>query len=248
MTSDADFVAIILAAGEGTRMKSNLAKVLHAVHGKTMIRYVVDAVRDVGPSRIIVIVGHQAEAVKRELENDSVEFVLQSERLGTGHAAQMAEPLLDGYRGTIVVLNGDTPLLRPATLFRFLRFHKAEGAVATVLTAVVDDPAGYGRIIRDGNGALLRIVEQKDAAGEERNVREINSGIFCFESTDLFSALTKVDRRNVQGEYYITDVMEILRSESKHVTAYRCDQKEEVLGINDQDQLKAAERLMTDNG
>lgn len=229
-------------------MKSNLAKVLHTIYGRAMIHYVVDAVREVGPSRIIVIVGHQAEAVKKELENDSVEFALQPEQLGTGHAADMAEPLLEDYAGTIVVLNGDTPLLRAETLSRFLGFHREQRCVATVLTAELDDPTGYGRIIRDSDGTLLRIVEQKDSTDSEREICEINSGIFCFESRDFFAALKKVDRRNVQGEYYITDVMEILKKQSKRVAAYRCDQREEVLGINDRDQLKAAERLMTDNG
>ena len=234
--------ALILAAGEGTRMKSDLAKVLHAVVGKTMIRHVLETVRAVSPSRSVVVIGHQADAVRRE------EFALQERRLGTGHAALIAEERFDGFAGTVLVLNGDTPLLRPRTLESLLSFHRRESASATVLSAEIDDPTGYGRIVRDGNGGFVRITEHKDADDSVRAIREINSGIFCFESADLFSALRKVGRRNVQGEYYITDVMEILRSEGKRVAVFACDQREEVLGINTVEQLHAAERLMKRNG
>jgi UDP-N-acetylglucosamine diphosphorylase/glucosamine-1-phosphate N-acetyltransferase len=240
--------ALILAAGEGTRMKSSLAKVLHPVGGKTMIRHVLETVKAVSPSRIVMVIGHQADAVRRELEGERVTFVLQERRLGTGHAALIAEEGFAGYTGTIVVLNGDTPLLRPRTLKSLVSYHRGEGASATVLSAEIDDPTGYGRIVRDGNGAFLRITEHKDADEAVRAVREINSGIFCFESADLFGALRRVGRRNVQGEYYITDVMEILRVEGKRVVVYACDQREEVLGINTVEQLHAAERLMNKDG
>ena len=248
MTENGTTAALILAAGEGTRMKSGLAKVLHMVGGKTMIRRVIETVRCTDPERIVVVVGHQAEMVKKELDGEDVEFVLQSERLGTGHAAQMAEPLLESFNGTIQVLNGDVPLLTADTLSAFTRYHHGESSRGTVLTAVIDAPQGYGRIVRDSGGEFLRIVEDKDASDEEKQIREINSGIFCFEASDLFSALGRVDRRNVQGEYYITDCMEILRRKGKHVSAYRCGQTEEVLGINDTEQLAAAERLLKDDG
>ena len=181
--------ALILAAGEGTRMKSSLAKVLHPVAGKTMIRHVLETVQAISPARVVVVIGHQADAVRRELEGESVEFVLQERRLGTGHAALMAEESFDGFAGRIVVLNGDTPLLRPRTLERLVSFHRGERASATVLSAEIDDPAGYGRIVRDAQGAFLRITEHKDADDSVRAIREINSGIFCFESADLFGAL-----------------------------------------------------------
>lgn len=248
MTEKRRTAALILAAGEGTRMKSGLAKVLHTVAGKTMIRCVVETVRCTSPERIVVVVGHQAEMVKKEFDGEGVEFVLQSERLGTGHAAQMAESLLESFDGTIQVLNGDVPLLTADTLSAFTRYHLDESSRGTVLTAVIDAPKGYGRIVRDSGGGFLRIVEDKDASDEEKRIREINSGIFCFEASDLFSALGHVDRRNVQGEYYITDCMEILRREGKRVAAYRCEQNEEVLGINDTEQLAAAERLLKDDG
>jgi bifunctional UDP-N-acetylglucosamine pyrophosphorylase/glucosamine-1-phosphate N-acetyltransferase len=248
MHGDEGRAALILAAGQGTRMKSDLAKVLHEVAGKVMIHYVLEAVQALSPSRIVMVIGHQAEAVRRELAGERLEFVLQEERLGTGHAALMARERFTGFTGTILVLNGDTPLLRPSTLERFIAYHRNEGASGSVLSAEVDDPAGYGRIVRDGAGAFLRITEHKDASDDVRSIHEINSGIFCFESADLFGALENVGRRNVQGEYYITDVMEILKRDGKRVGVFLCDQGEEVLGINTVEQLRAAERLMTNHG
>ena len=246
--SRTDLAALILAAGEGKRMKSGLAKVLQHVCGQPMIRYVVRAVRAVQPSRVIVVVGKQAEAVQEELSEEELTFVLQEERLGTGHAALVAEPVLSDFHGTILVLNGDTPLLRPETIRNLIDFHERNGASATVLSAEIDNPAGYGRIVRDEEGAFVRIIEHRDATEREKMIREINSGIFCFACDDLYPALRKVDRRNVQGEYYITDVMEILKREGKRVFVYLSDQQEEILGINDLSQLQAAERLMRRDG
>jgi bifunctional UDP-N-acetylglucosamine pyrophosphorylase/glucosamine-1-phosphate N-acetyltransferase len=239
---------LVLAAGEGTRMKSDIAKVLHEIGGRSMISRVIATVRGVASSKILVVVGHQAEAVERELSGERVEFVLQEERLGTGHAVMMAEPLLSGFAGTLVVLNGDTPLLRRETLEAFIAYHRGAGNTATVLSALLDDPSGYGRIVRGDSGAFERIMEHRDATEELRGIREINSGIFCFECPDLFSALKHLDRRNVQGEYYLTDVMAILKAHGKRIDAYLSDRYEEVLGINDIEQLEAAERLLQDDG
>ena len=248
MSRTGDVIVVILAAGEGTRMNSNIAKVLHKLRGKSMIRYVVEAVRGISPLRVIVVVGHQAEEVKRELEKEGLEFVHQGERLGTGHAVQMVEPLFKDFTGTLVVLNGDTPLLRTETISELLAVHRRHRASATVLSAELEDPTGYGRIVRARDGSLLRIAEEKDASEDEREIREVNSGMFCFESVDLFPALAMIDRGNVQGEYYITDVIEILRNQSKRVAGYLCDRREEVLGVNDREQLKAAERMMIEDG
>jgi UDP-N-acetylglucosamine diphosphorylase/glucosamine-1-phosphate N-acetyltransferase len=240
--------ALILAAGQGTRMKSDRVKVLHPIAGMTMIRWVFRTVQEVSPARIVMVIGHQAEDVRRELEGERVEFVLQGQRLGTGHAVLMAEKSFADFIGTIVVLNGDTPLLRSATLERFIEYHSARNNSATVLSAEIDDPAGYGRIVRDERGEFVRIIEHKDASDKMRSIREISSGLFCFESADLFAALRKVGRRNAQGEYYLTDVMEILKLERKLVGVYLCDQRDEVLGINTIEQLQAAERLMGTHG
>ncbi len=248
MKSNRALASIVLAAGEGTRMKSDIAKVLHRVCGKAMIRYVLEAVLGVKPRKVVVVVGHQAEAVKNEVVDFDVEFAYQPERLGTAHAVSMARPFLDGFKGEVIVLNGDTPLLKPETLERFVDHHRRSGAVATVLTAKLDDPSGYGRIVRDESGELLRIVEDKDASEEERSISEINSGLFCFDAVELFSVIEKIDRRNVQGEYYITDSIEILKRLGKKVGAFLSDQKEEVLGINTVEQLKLAERLMNCDG
>ncbi len=248
MIQERELAILVLAAGEGTRMKSDLAKVLHQVAGRSMISRVIEAIRGVDSSRILVVIGHQAEAVKEELSDEKVEFILQSERLGTGHAVMMAEPMLSGFRGTLTVLNGDTPLLRRETLEAFIDFHRDAGNSATVLSALLDDPSGYGRIVRGESGRFERIIEHRDATDEQRGIHEINSGIFCFECPGLFSALKRVDRRNVQGEYYLTDVMEILRNEGKRVDAFRSGRCEEVLGINDIEQLEAAERLLQDDG
>jgi bifunctional UDP-N-acetylglucosamine pyrophosphorylase/glucosamine-1-phosphate N-acetyltransferase len=249
MSGDASVAAVILAAGEGTRMRSDLAKVLHEVNGLPMIAHVLDALSAVSPSRTVVVVGHQSEKVIERLAADDmkyegIEFALQSERLGTGHAVQQAERALEGFAGTIMVLTGDTPLLERETLKAFLRYHRESGASATVMSAVVEDASGYGRILRDDSGDLLGIVEHKDATDEQRLIGEYNSGMFCFESGILFDALGRVDRKNVQGEYYLTDVMGILRGDGLRVAVFRIENSDEVMGINDRDQLAMAERMM----
>jgi bifunctional UDP-N-acetylglucosamine pyrophosphorylase/glucosamine-1-phosphate N-acetyltransferase len=249
MNGDVAVAAVILAAGEGTRMKSDLAKVLHEINGYPMIVHVLNALSEVSPSRTVVVVGHQAEAVMERLSGDRIHheglmFAIQSERLGTGHAVMQARPALEGFSGTIMVLTGDTPLLEKSTLAAFLRFHRKSGAAATVMSAEVEDASGYGRILRDDSGDLLGIVEHKDATPEQRRIGEYNSGMFCFESDILFSALEKVDTANVQGEYYLTDVMGILRKDGRRVAVFKIDDADEVMGINDRDQLAMAERMM----
>jgi len=249
MNGDRAVAAVILAAGEGTRMKSDLAKVLHEINGYPMIEHVLNALSEVSPSQTVVVVGHQAEAVKERLSGDDIgyeglTFTLQSERLGTGHAVMQARPALKDFEGTIMVLTGDTPLLERSTLAGFLRFHRESGASATVMSAEVEDASGYGRILRDDNDDLLGIVEHKDATDEQRQIGEYNSGIFCFESDILFSALERIDTTNVQGEYYLTDIMGILRGDGRRVAVFRIDNADEVMGINDRDQLEMAERMM----
>jgi bifunctional UDP-N-acetylglucosamine pyrophosphorylase/glucosamine-1-phosphate N-acetyltransferase len=232
--------AVILAAGKGTRMPAwDIPKVMHEVNGKPMVAHVVEAIRRVCDDRIYVVVGYKAEQVRGALGNTGVRFVYQNEQLGTGHAVVQCEEALKGFTGTVIVLNGDVPCLRPETIERFAHYHDAEGAAATVLTAVVENPTGYGRIVRAPDGSLLRIVEEKDASGEERRIREINSGLFCFEKEKLFAALSATDRDNVQKEYYLTDVIRVLKRGGEPVRAYRVDDPWEVSGVNTEEELNA---------
>jgi UDP-N-acetylglucosamine diphosphorylase/glucosamine-1-phosphate N-acetyltransferase len=239
-----NIAAVILAAGMGKRMKSDLPKVLHAVGGRPMLLHVIDAVKAIGASPIVVITGYQAERVEAACAGTGVAFARQPEQLGTGHAVMQAEPALSGYDGTAVVLNGDVPGLRTETIRDFIAYHEREHALATVLTARLDDPAGYGRIVRDAHGNLLRIVEQKDASESERAIQEINSGLFCFEIPELFSALKRVDRKNAQNEYYITDVIGLFAAEGKRVAAWCIEDAREVAGVNNPDELDAVRRFV----
>ena len=230
----------------GKRMQSDLPKVLHAVGGRPMVLHVIDAVSAVGASPIVLITGYQAERVEDACANMDVLFARQEQQLGTGHAVMQAAAALSGHSRTIVVLNGDVPGLRPATIRAFIDYHQHERAVATVLTAVLDDATGYGRIVRDAQGHLLRIVEEKDASDSERAIREINSGLFCFEALELFPALKRVTRRNAQNEYYITDVIGLLQAEGKRVAAWPIEDAREVAGVNNPDELDAVRRFVSD--
>lgn len=235
--------AVILAAGQGTRMKSKLYKVLHPVCGKPMVKHVVDVVKELPFSKTIVIVGHGAEKVRSTL-GEEVTYALQEEQLGTGHAVLQAAPILEKEEGTTVVLCGDTPLITKETLEKLLLHHEKEDASVTVLTANIDDPTGYGRIVRGENGLVERIVEHKDATEEERRITEINTGIYCFDNRKLFVSLQKVTNNNAQGEYYLPDVIEILKNEGEKIAAYRTDDFTETLGVNDRIALAEAERVM----
>ncbi|MDZ7859706.1 MAG: NTP transferase domain-containing protein [Candidatus Krumholzibacteriota bacterium] len=246
MNSKSGFSALILAAGEGTRMKSDLAKVLHKLRGIPMIRYVVNSVREINPDRIVLVVGYQSEAIIDEFKDENLEFVLQEERLGTGHAVMMARDNLEKGTGTIIVLTGDTPLLNSKTLREFIHFHGENNNSATVLSTVMENPEGYGRIIRDSSGGLDKIVEHRDASDKELKVNEVNSGIFCFQSSELFKALEKVNRKNSQAEYYLTDVMAVLNRDDRKTGVFRCKNRLEVIGINTSEQLEEAERLIVD--
>jgi len=235
--------AVVLAAGQGTRMKSDLYKVLHPVCGKPMVEHVIDHIRGLGIDRIVTIVGHGAETVEETLGEKS-EYALQQEQLGTAHAVQQAERLIGDLDGTTIVVCGDTPLIRSETMEALIAHHKATGAKATILTAYADDPTGYGRIIRGESGQVLRNVEQKDATPEEQKVTEINTGTYCFDNRILFETLKKVKNNNNQGEYYLPDVVGILQSQSALVSAYVAGDFSETLGINDRVVLAEAERVM----
>ena len=235
--------AVILAAGQGTRMKSSLYKVLHSVCGKPMVQHVVDQVSKVGVDETVVVVGHGAEKVKEQL-GDGISYVLQEEQLGTGHAVIQAEALLKDKDGVTIVLCGDTPLITAKTMEALLSYHEEQGAKATVLTAEASDPTGYGRIVRDESGAVRRIVEHKDATNEERAITEINTGTYCFDNALLFSALKLVGNSNVQGEYYLPDVIEILQKNKELIAAFQTNSFDETLGVNDRVALASAENIM----
>lgn len=235
--------AVILAAGQGTRMKSKLYKVLHPVAGKPMVQHVIDHLHAVQLDKLITVVGFGAERVKEEVGMQT-EYVVQEEQLGTAHAVLQAEKLLADKEGTTIVACGDTPLISGETFLRLVEHHETTGASATVLTANTPDPAGYGRVIRNADNEVERIVEHKDASTEELLVNEINTGTYCFNNRDLFEALQKVSNDNAQGEYYLPDVIEIMKNEKKLVTAFLTADFEETLGINDRVALAEAERIM----
>ncbi len=235
--------AVILAAGQGTRMKSKLYKVLHTVCGKTMVQHVLDQVSSLDAQKVVTIVGHGAEQVQAELGSRS-QFALQSEQLGTAHAVMQAEEILKDKPGTTFVICGDTPLIKVETMEALIKQHEEQGAKASILTAYLEDPTGYGRIIRNEKGLVEKIVEHKDATEEERKVTEINTGTYCFDNQALFATLKKVSNDNVQGEYYLPDVIEILKSEGETITAYQTNDFEETLGVNDRIALSQAEKTM----
>lgn len=235
--------AVILAAGQGTRMKSKLYKVLHPVCGKPMVQHVVDHIQTLDVNRIVTVVGHGAEMVKQQL-GDKSEYVLQAEQLGTAHAVQQAEAILSSEEGTTLVVCGDTPLIRPETMQALFEHHQAKKAKATILTAIAENPTGYGRILRGDNGQVEQIVEQKDASAEQQLVKEINTGTYCFDNKALFETLKLVKNDNAQGEYYLPDVIEILQKQGEVVEAYVTGDFEETLGVNDRVALSQAEALM----
>lgn len=235
--------AVVLAAGQGTRMKSKLYKVLHPVAGKPMVGHVVDQVEAAGADKIVSIVGVGAEKVQAYLGERS-EYAVQEEQLGTGHAVLQAESLLSGKEGTVLVICGDTPLLTAETLNGLFAYHQEQGAKATILTAHADNPTGYGRVIRSTSGAVEKIVEQKDASSEEAAVQEINTGTYCFDNALLFESLNQVGNDNSQGEYYLPDVIEILKDKGEIVGAYQMEKEADSLGVNDRVALAEATRMM----
>ncbi|MDD6729932.1 MAG: bifunctional UDP-N-acetylglucosamine diphosphorylase/glucosamine-1-phosphate N-acetyltransferase GlmU [Eggerthellaceae bacterium] len=234
--------AIILAAGEGTRMKSAKPKVLHEVLGKPMVRWVVDAAHEAGVEDVVCVLGHGREAVEPIVACDA-RVAVQAEQRGTADAVAAAVPALAGATGSLLVLSGDCPLITPQTIAVLAQARDEADAGVVVLTMKVDDPTGYGRIVRDAQGQVERIVEQKDCAPEQAQICECNSGFYCFDAELLFDALGKVDTNNAQGEFYLTDVIEIARKAGRAVVAYTADAAE-CLGVNTRVQLAAATKIM----
>lgn len=239
----APIASIILAAGKGTRMKSRLPKVLHKVCGTPMLSQVIRAAVEAGVNRNVVVIGHEAEMVKQSIDNE-VEWAYQMEQLGTGHAVMQAEKLLSNFDGRVLVLCGDTPLITSKAIADLIRTHENSGSAATVMTALMDDPTGYGRIIRDNTGQVQEIVEHKDSTVKQLKINEINTGIYCFEGQQLFDSLRKISPANAQGEYYLTDVLAIIRKSGELITASQVKDPMETMGINNRIQLAEAEKIM----
>ncbi len=237
------FITIILAAGKGTRMKSDLPKVLHPVGGKPMLLHVVDLARKLGSQRIISIIGHKKELVIEALKPTGTEWVVQAEQLGTGHAVMQTAETLSDFSGDLLILSGDVPLLRPDTIRALLQKHRDTKAGATLLTAVFDNPEGYGRIVRNADGSLRAIVEHKDCTPEQLSLREINAGIYVMDSELCFKALKQINNDNSHGEYYLPDVLPYISEMGKTVALEIVPDHNEISGVNTPQQLAELNRI-----
>ena len=248
-TSHPDVAALVLAAGQGTRMKSDLAKVLHPMAGQPLLAYVLQTLDRLGVGRTLVVIGHQRERVRAAFAEAEVEWVVQEPQRGTGHAVLMAGPALEDFSGTLLVVCGDTPLLRASTLDALLAGHAASGAAVAVLSMRLPDPTGYGRILREGPiepgvpGRIAGIVEHRDATDEQRQTDEVNSGIYAFSYPDLVTVLSGLGAHNAQGEYYLTDTVALLRRGGRGAAVVCAPDYRELLGINTIEQLDEAERI-----
>ena len=242
----ADLLSVILAAGKGTRMKSNKIKVLHPVAGKAIIKHVISTLDGLN-SKIVNVIGHQKQQVQTELEDLDewdLNYVIQSEQLGTGHAVQQAEEYIREHSGPVLILYGDTPLLRKETVAEFVKVHKKNKSDLTVMSAIFDDPSGYGRIIKDDKDNLTAIIEEKDADAETKMIDEINSGVYCVDSELLINFLSNMDNDNVQQEYYLTDIIAHAVKHDKDINTYIVSDSEEIIGINTRKQQAEAEKIL----
>ena len=235
--------AVILAAGKGTRMGSDLPKVLHKVGGKPMIVHVIHTAKDLGAEKIIAVLGYKYKMIENALKNESIECALQQNQLGTAHAVLQCQKLLNNFKGNVLILYGDVPLTKMETLSKLMEVHENEGAWSTILTADLEDPTGYGRIIRNPNHSLMKIVEEKDATEEERAVHEINSGIYVFDAQKLFMLLPLVGNNNSQNEYYLPDVVNLIIQEKGKVAIDKINNYIEIQGVNNTEQLTEVKKL-----
>ena len=234
---------IILAAGKGKRMNSKLPKVLHKLANKPLVNYVIDSAKSLEPEKIILVIGHKYNLMKQKLENHGIHFVLQKEQLGTGHAVLQCKDELKSFNGSVLVLSGDVPLISPETLQRLISTHLKNNASATILSAIVENSKGYGRIIRDKANRLEYIVEEKDANNKETKIKEINSGIYIFKSKILFKLLPLVGNNNNQKEYYLPDVLSLILAKKGKVAIEKTKNISEIQGINSMQQLKTLEEI-----
>ncbi len=236
-----DLAVIVLAAGEGTRMKSAKPKVLHEILGRPMISYAIEIARGLEPERIVVVLGHGSEEVRKKIDGD-LRVAIQEEQLGTAHAVSCAVSELGDFDGDVLVLCGDTPMMTASTLRELVEVRRRSGAAVSLLTANLDDPTGYGRVLRDG-ARVLRIAEERDATPDERAIREVNAGTYCFDKDALISVLGEIGKENVQSEYYLTDAIGILAAHGESIVAHAADNPEEILGVNSRKQLAEAAQI-----
>ena len=249
MSRSQDCLAIVLAAGKGTRMKSELPKVLVPVCGRPMVRYVLDALQAAGIKRTVVVVGYQSEQVQEELAQvTGLEFVQQHEQLGTGHAVMMCRQQLDGHRGPVLVLAGDQCMVQTSSIRKLLKLFQAEQPACLLGTVDREDPTGYGRIVRDAAGNFAGIVEEKDATDSERAICEVNVSTYVFDSLDLLVSLERISDENAQGEYYLTDCPALMLAKGKKVQAHKVLQPREALSINSMEELQEVEEAMRGEG
>lgn len=242
--NETKFCALILAAGKGTRMQSDKAKVLHELNGRPLLHYSIEAAKAADAEKIVAVIGHQADIVRKAFADSGCIFVEQNPQWGTGHAVLQAKDVLTDYKGLTVILCGDVPLLKSSTIKSLVDNHVSSEAVVSVLTTIPPPPHAYGRIVKDGEGNVLKIVEHKDATEEEKKIGEINTGIYCVDTEFLFHALGKITNNNQQKEYYLTDIVEIAVREIQKVKSLIADDYVEVMGINTLEELARAEKYL----
>ena len=238
-----DLLTVVLAAGKGTRMKSDKTKVLHKIAGKEMLKHVVEIVEGLN-SKIVSVIGYQSEMVKQNLKDYDLEFVKQEKQLGTAHAVMQAKEEIKKHDGPVLVLYGDTPVLKTSTLKKMIKKHKKDNAALSVLTAELDDPTDYGRIVKDDKNEIRKIVEEDDATVNEKQIKEINSGVYCFDSELLVEALENIDRDNAQNEYYLTDTVDYINNNGYKVIPVMINDNREIIGVNDRKGLAEAEKII----
>jgi bifunctional UDP-N-acetylglucosamine pyrophosphorylase/glucosamine-1-phosphate N-acetyltransferase len=234
---------VILAAGLGTRMKSDLAKALHPLAGRPLVQYVLEAAAGVGPEKIVLVLGHQADKVRSAVGRLRLEIVLQAEQLGTGHAVQQAGEAISRGTGPVLVLCADTPLVTTKTLQDLIELHQKSRAAMTFITTTLDDPFGYGRVVR-GKTGVMRVVEEKDATAQQKKIQDVNAGIYCFERKFLLSSLALLGKNNAQKEYYLPDIVELAKKKKLRVSAFRCGDPHEIMGVNSRFDLSQAEAIV----
>ncbi|MFN4226727.1 MAG: sugar phosphate nucleotidyltransferase [Candidatus Ratteibacteria bacterium] len=235
---------VILAAGMGKRLGSKNQKTITKILGKPMLKYLLETVKKFNPAKIIIVVGFKKEEVFKELEGENVEYVEQNELKGTGHAVLQIEKVLNNFQGDIIVLNGDTPFISDKTISALLKKHREEKNYCTFLTVKLDDPTNYGRVFRDENEEVISIIEETDANEEQKKIKEVNAGVYIFKSEGLFSSLRKIEPNPKKGEYYLTDIIKIYRSENKKISTYTTQDWFETIGINTLSDLEKAEQYL----